>query len=273
MFHLILALNTYIPPLRLNWLEMNVYAPRIDGKLVKPSTMGPPPENNENYLWEEQPGQWTIVMNYDKVENRRRKQGLARRMFRLSDEIEGVTDGHLLNDLINKSLAAYPRNYVLIGIKTHLAMGESGYNSALASMFSPKKPTQNVLRKAFVNHWYEKKLSMAKLKQIAERMSHSVHVALGSYKKINISDAEPEVKEFKVPEPATLPIVPPAEVSSLPKVLPTPLPPVLTSRTYFSPLTMPRNIALLIMMRFYASKERNMPKMLRLCSDIRFCTN
>jgi len=46
-------------------------------------------------------------------------------------------------------------------------MGESGYNSALSSMFSPKKPTQNVLRKAFVNHWYEKKLSMAKLKQIA----------------------------------------------------------------------------------------------------------
>lgn len=242
MFHMILAVNTYIPPLRHNWLNMSIYPPRKNssGQVIKkPAIVGPPPDDALNYLWEEQPGQWTIVINHDKIEHKREQKNLERQMFRLNDEIEGVTNGHKLNDIINKSLEVYPRNYPLIGIKSNNEMGASGYDSALRSMFTPKKPTQNVLRKAYVNYWHSKNLSVGKLKEIADRMRHSIGVALGSYRKINISGPIPETQETKqspIPELQTLPIVPPAEPRTLPIQTPTPPPPILPPREYFKPV-------------------------------------
>ena len=73
MFHLILAVNTYIPPLRLNWIDMEIYPERVvEGKVKKkiPANLPAPPEDDQNYLWEVNPGKWAMVINYDKVENK-----------------------------------------------------------------------------------------------------------------------------------------------------------------------------------------------------------
>ena len=50
---------------------------------------------------------------------------------------------------------------MLIGLKTKEAMSVSSYDSALAEIFAPKRPRQNLLRKAYINHWYGPKCSMA----------------------------------------------------------------------------------------------------------------
>ena len=76
MANLILSINTLIPPLRLNFADMEVYPYRIvDGRPTKPvPTKTPPPENNTNYLWEYETGKWAIVLNTDKIENKRLKK-------------------------------------------------------------------------------------------------------------------------------------------------------------------------------------------------------
>ena len=204
IYHMVLAANTYVPPLRLDWLDMNIYPPRVkDGKVIKkrvdPSTLPPPPENNENYLWEEKEGEWSIVINADKIEAKRKNKDLPRQIMRLRDEIEGVTNGKRLNEIINTSLTYAARNYVLVGVKTGDAMRDTGYNAALAALFKPRKPTQNTMRNMFINYWHRQELSTGKLKDIAFRMRHSLFVAMASYRKINAS----EIKSAPL-EPAKL---------------------------------------------------------------------
>lgn len=219
MFHLILAINTLIPPLRLNFIDMQIYPERLtNGKVNKkiPKNSPEPPDNETNYLWEKTPGHWSIVINYDKIENKRRAKNIERQIINLDDEIQGVTDGHKLNEIINQSLIDAPRNFVLIGIKTKQPMPVSSYDSALREMFKPKKPRQNLLRKAYINYWHDTrlKLSESKLKAIAFRMRHTVEVARGSYKKINATDFPEEIEssglleQLKIPKPVKLPILP-----------------------------------------------------------------
>ena len=196
MFQLILALNTMIPPLRLNWVGMEVWPPRlVEGTVRKSVITAPPPSDvKTNYLYEYEPGHWSICLNYDKIENRREKSGKERQIIKLDDEIPKVTDGRGLTEIINKSLALLPRNEVLLGIKTKQEMTVSGYDSALGEMFKPRKPRQNLLRKSYVNYWYRKELSVGALKEIADRMRHSIGVAMGSYRKVNIADLESDEK-------------------------------------------------------------------------------
>ena len=154
----------------------------------------PPSNVQTNYLWEKTPGSWAIVLNYDKIENKRESKGYDREIFDLSDEIPGVTNGKKLNVIINESLKAWKREWVLCGVKTYgLPMGKSSYNAGLASAFKPKKPTQNILRKSYINHWHHPKLKLShgKLKEIARRMRHTINVALSAYKKVNIDCPEP----------------------------------------------------------------------------------
>ena len=142
--------------------------------------------------------------------------------MKLDDEIPNVTDGKGLTEIINKSLAVLPRNEVLLGIKTKQAMGVSGYDSALGEMFKQRKPRQNLLRKAYVTHFYRKELSVGALKEIADRMRHSIGVAMGSYRKVGISALEGKHAEIapERPKPATLPIIEPRAPATLPIVPP-----------------------------------------------------
>jgi len=196
MFHLILAFNSYIPPLRLNLIDMEIHRDRKE-----------PPSNVEtNYLWEKTPGKWSIVINYDKIEHRRVDKGLGREIFDLSDEIAGVTNGKKLNTIINDSLKALKREYVLVGIRsTHSPMGKSSYNQALASIFKPQKPTQNIFRKSYINYWHKKNLSTNKLKEIARRMRHTLGVALSAYKKVDIDCDDIEVDGLEIKEKISIP--------------------------------------------------------------------
>ena len=68
IYHLILALNTYIPPLRLNLINMEFHRER----------KAPPSNIQTNYLWEKTTGKWVIVLNYDKIENKRQAKGYDR---------------------------------------------------------------------------------------------------------------------------------------------------------------------------------------------------
>ena len=241
IYHLLLCVNTYVPPLRLDWLDMNVYPPRLkDGKVIKkrvdPSTLPPPPENLENYLWEEKEGHWAVVINADKIESKRKDRDLPRQVMRLNDDIEGVTNGKRLNEIINESLKYAPRDYVLVGVKTGEMTRDTGYNAALATMFKPRKPTQNTLRKAYINYWHRKELSTAVLKEIAYRQRHSLFVAMESYRKINLGGeikalplepsklvAAPEVVIPILPtESKTIPVLPP-EAKRAPMAPPKPV--------------------------------------------------
>ena len=197
IYHLILAMNSYIPPLRLNLIDMEFHRKR----------KAPPSNIRTNYLWEKTKGKWVIVLNYDKIENKRQVKGYDREEFDLEDDIPGVTEGKRLNNIINDSLKFWKRDFVLTGVRTYgEPMGKSSYNQALASIFKPKTPTQNILRKSYINHFYNKNLPMSKLKLIARRMRHTVGVAMLSYKKVNINCPEPgDIEGIKVPPKIDIP--------------------------------------------------------------------
>lgn len=189
IYHMLLSVNTYIPPLRRQWNDMQIY--------IKASE---PPKNNQNYLWGYEHGKWAIVINHDKIENKRKDLGKEREIFKLEDEIKNVTDGNKLNELISLSLSYFPRKYLLSGIRTDgsMHMAETSYDQALGYIFEPKKPATNLLRKAYINHWHNQNLSPKILKQIAHRMRHTLGVAITMYKKTNIiNDDDIEIKDFK----------------------------------------------------------------------------
>ena len=230
MRHLILALNTYYPPLRLEWLDMRIFPPRIvDGRTVKPPT-GPTPEppsgGDVNYLWESTPGEWSIVINHDKIENKRVVKGFSRQIFPLKNEIPGITDGKKLNSIINDSLHYAPRNYVLVGVKDrHEPLAVSSFGSAMRSMFNPKKPLQNLLRKAYINYTHRMKidgmdLPEVTLREIANRMRHTLEVARAVYRVINVKEEDDDIPIVmpgnKPQKPKSLPIVKPRAPTSLP---------------------------------------------------------
>ena len=144
MYHLILAFNVLVPPLRLNLIDMQIYPPLLIER--KGDYSGPPPENKINYLWQYEPGKWAYCINYDKIQNKREKSGKPRQIIRFEDEIPNVTQGKLLNTIINKSVELVPRNYVLTAVKTKKPMGVSSYDAALREIFKPKQPRQNLIR-------------------------------------------------------------------------------------------------------------------------------
>jgi hypothetical protein len=74
-------------------------------------------------------------------------------------------------------------------------MNRNSYDKALQTIFN-KKVTQNVIRKAWVNHWYGIS-SLGVKKQISFRMRHSVQVAEQSYQKINIPKPPKASKKAK----------------------------------------------------------------------------
>lgn len=190
IYHLLIAVNVLIPPLRRNWASMRVWpARKVDGKLRKVTpemSATPPPEDNDNYLWEQKPGEFAIVVNSDKIENKRKAKELERQIIELKIEIPDVTSGADLNRWLSLSLEDLPRNNILIGVKTKDSeMGNTSYDKALASMFTPRRPTQNLLRKAYVNYWWSKNLNAGQIRDLAFRMRHTPGVAMSSYLKVN----------------------------------------------------------------------------------------
>jgi hypothetical protein len=185
MYYLILALNTYIPPLRLDWADMTIYTGEEE-----------PPKDIVNYFWLPKN---TVVINSDKIEHTRKAKGLPRQLIRIDDEIPNITDGAKLVEIIRESLQVAPRKYILVSMVLHGPMGR-GYDKALSDMFRPKNPRQNLIRRAYINHWYPMKidgraLTERQLKEIAIRMRHSVETARSQYMKIDAADVEEKEEE------------------------------------------------------------------------------
>jgi len=226
IYHLLIAVNVLIPPLRRNWASMLVWpARKVEGKLrkVTPEMMATaPPENDNNYLWERKPGDFVIVLNSDKIENKRKAKELPRQEIELKIEIAGVTSGVDLNTWLSMSLEDAPRNNVLIGVKTKdSAMGNSSYDKALATMFTPRRPTQNLLRKAYVNYWWSRNLNAGQIKDLAFRMRHTPGVAMSSYLKTNAPRELPDFGMYRAKQyPADSFKQPPKEAPAVPTEMP-----------------------------------------------------
>ena len=121
--HLILAVNTCIPPLRLNFLDMKVWRDKAEPRI----------DEQPNYLWEKESGHWgPLFINSDKVETRRKNKGLARQVMDLNADRPGITDGRKLGEIITQSLEAAPREYVLVGLRNSGSMAATTYDKLLA---------------------------------------------------------------------------------------------------------------------------------------------
>lgn len=173
--HLILSLNTYIPPIRLDYLGMIYKIMDIDPVLD--------PSDKKNYMWiNEETNCGYIVLNHDKVGST--ILPLADFKSKFKDEL--YINGSKLFDIIFQSYKIYPRDYLLCSPKNlDTQMGISTYNSILKQLLK-KDVRQNIFRKAYINHWHdtEQKLTENELRIIATYMRHSVSTARFSYRKI-----------------------------------------------------------------------------------------
>lgn len=184
--YLILALNTYIPPLRMDWADMEIW---------KDKTKLPPKNVTQNYIYEDinKKGTWIYLINWDKIESKR-DVGLSDPLsYKLADEITAkgvsITNGKLLNAILTDSFRRFKRDWVLVGSTSMDTPLEKtrGYYSILRKIFKPRSPTQNTIRKSYINHWYDSmKLSTAVKKKIASRMRHDMKTAALTYVKVDI---------------------------------------------------------------------------------------
>jgi len=184
--HLILALNTYIPPLRLDILKMKII--RYDNKNRQNREV---PEDMNNYLWEYLPDTWSYVINHDKIEHTRAENGLEKQTIKFNDEINGVTNGAIMNMIVSESLEQFPRTYLLSGLNPDTPLSLVSYDNYLHDLFPDRNLHQNLIRKAYVNHWHSygvnnKNLNERDLKKISSKMRHSLGTARSVYRKSNL---------------------------------------------------------------------------------------
>jgi hypothetical protein len=198
--HLILALNTYIPPLRINITKMKIW----NKKEAPPDHKQDRPEDKVNYLWKKNKS-WHMVINYDKVENKRKKKqpDVEREIFDLSKEIVSTTEGQLtdgkkLIEIINESLTTHKRDWLLSAYASKSQpMSYPTYRSNMRTLFKPlgKLPPQKAIRASYVNHFHALNISYADKQKIAKRMRHSVKIALRSYNKVDLDCDKPQSRK------------------------------------------------------------------------------
>lgn len=184
--YLILCLNTYIPPLRLDILNMKII--RYD-KINRQNQEVP--EDMNNYLWEYLPDTWSYVINHDKIEHTRAENGLEKQTIKFNDDIPGVTNGALMNMILSESLEQHPRTYLLSGSNPNKRLTLTSYDRYLHDLFPDRDLHQNLIRKAYVNHWHSyginnKNLNDRDLKKISSKMRHSLQTAKTAYRKTNL---------------------------------------------------------------------------------------
>ena len=202
---LILALNTYLPPIRMDYVDMEFFKGKKE-----------PPKNGTNYMW--QNGEkFSVVMNSDKIEGKRTKKGLEREIFDMPTN--SYMNGDKMMELLKESLDAFPRKYVLVSVqRPKEAMSRNSYYSHIkvALKETGKVPRQNLLRKIYINemhHFHEPTLSLAQKKDIARRMRHTYETAQLNYEKLEIEQlCKPKKKHKKKkdtePEPEPEPVQP-----------------------------------------------------------------
>ena len=199
MYSLMLACNTYVPPLRVTIEDMQFHY----------GDKPPEEKSQQNYIWRKAKDHYAYVINYDKVENKKIANDIPRSIFDLTHEIvtntgKQITDGKKLGQLIEMSLEDFPRTYLLCnpdkdpeGIRP---MTASSFRNGLAKIFKPRTPTQNILRKAYVNYIYNGPLFITlpfpALKTIGNLMRHDFITAMKNYRNTNAPREEEDILDI-----------------------------------------------------------------------------
>ena len=129
----------------------------------------------QNYLLNKN-GKYYVVIRDDKVI---KSHGPAQ--FELSNE---------LNNVINISLEAFPRKYILSTQREgSKQIGKQGFESLLKQCFSPQRVTVDILRSAYITHFYsDPRKTLAQKEDLAKLMRHSAIIAQREYQKIDIQN-------------------------------------------------------------------------------------
>lgn len=212
--HLLISVNTYIPPLRKQTPMMQFWD---DPKTEPPSDLKDAGQKDNplggwtNYMWRRGAGDYAIVLNHDKIEGSRKTLQKDREIFPISDEIIGVkvgqvTDGKRLNEILEESFQEYPRKFMFPGKGI---LGGWDQDNALRRIFKDEvqNPTQNCFRRAYINYWHGKTNDSSVKKAIATRMRHTVKVADDTYRKENTPDC-PDLEDMPTIAPNKPVIVP-----------------------------------------------------------------
>lgn len=181
--YLLLSLYTYQPPIRREWANMKITE-------EKPN----PTERDKYYLWiDEKHDKMTVYIRDKKYS----KIGIGK------IEIESET----LKQLIRNSLKRFPREYVLANQKNadHAGPLDQGFTGLMKKIFKKKSVGVDLLRSAYVSHFYESKSmdeeskrerhTLADKEALAKKMRHTADTAQREYQRFT---AEPEAKERKV---------------------------------------------------------------------------
>lgn len=169
MQHLILALYTYLPPVRDNYREMKLISSRDEIS-----------EGN-NYLLKIK-NKYRIIIDNDKV-----KKNFETDDFDLPTN--EYIDGESMTAVLDRSFEEYPRKYVLTAIRgkdsKNTPMSYQSLINYLATAFDGKHVYINILRKSYVNHFYDQSLgfSYATREDIAARMRHGADITEQDYSK------------------------------------------------------------------------------------------
>ena len=115
-----------------------------------------------------------------------------------------------LNSVINESLEAFPRKYILSAQRNgDYPINKQGFESLLKQCFSPQKVTVDILRSSYITHFYSDPRMTLKMKvELARKMRHSATIAQREYQKIDISNVtHPDNLVVSIPELVPEPVV------------------------------------------------------------------
>lgn len=175
--YLLLCLNTYMPPLRLDYID--------NGKM--PISFG---NSNENYIEDKLNfdgiDDMKLHIEHDKVSSKVGPIDLDFYDHATKDYIMYI-NGTEMKKIIRDSFNSNPRIFVINdSYDQSKPMTAKQYYRLMEEVFN-KPVTQNSIRKAFIQHWYDPKfkLTMLDKKIIASYMRNSVLMAESIYRKID----------------------------------------------------------------------------------------
>jgi hypothetical protein len=176
IIYLLLCLNTYMPPLRLEYLSTDTEA----------ITYG---NNQENYITDHDidinTDTMMLYINKDKISN---KVGVAQLPFTDYKSKNGTKYifGNKMRKILRDSYITNPRKYVISSFyDMNAPMSVNSYYRILNNVIG-KPVNQNAIRKAYINYFYDQdlKLTINDKDIIAMYMRNSVNVAESIYKKV-----------------------------------------------------------------------------------------
>jgi hypothetical protein len=173
--YLALSLYYYIPPIRNNYCDMQVVKNASEKTLLSSNTM--------NYL-NEINGKYTVVINFDKVSQLKKKNEKVLIYHKAVLPIES----NELTDIITESLKRYPRDYLFTKVTDISKPMDCLYfrDILLKRLFKKegKKIGINILRSSYITWFYEHNPYINDRDALAVKMRHSRAVAETNYNKV-----------------------------------------------------------------------------------------